>query len=254
MAWDPVQYRKFGGHRLRPAVDLLGRVPTEAADIVVDLGCGEGAATRLLHERWPRAELTGVDSSAEMLAVAAHELPSVHWQQADIGTWRPPVPVDLLFSNAALHWLEDHPSLFLHLVGAIKPGGVMAVQMPRNFVAPSHTLITDVALGGPWRERLIPLLRPEPVATPEFYYDLLASQVAELDIWETEYLQVLEGENPVAEWTKGTWLRPLLAALDEEERQLFAFEYGKRVAEAYPRLRDGRTLYPFRRLFIVGRI
>jgi len=128
------------------------------------------------------------------------------------------------------------------------------VQMPRNFAAPSHTLITDVALDGPWRERLTPLLRPEPVAAPEFYYGLLASRVAHLDIWETEYLQVLEGDNPVAEWTKGTWLRPLLAALDGDECQLFESEYRKRVAQAYPRHRDGRTLFPFRRLFIVAQI
>jgi len=254
MAWDPGQYRKFGGHRLRPAVDLLGRVPLDAPPRVVDLGCGEGAATRLLRERWPHAELTGVDSSAEMLEVAARELPGVQWQQADIGTWKPPAPIELIFSNAALHWLEDHTSLFLHLVGAIKPDGVLAVQMPHNFAAPSHRLITDVALDGPWSQRLTPLLRPEPVAAPEFYYDLLASRATHLDIWETEYLQVLEGENPVAEWTKGTWLRPLVAALGDEERRLFESEYRRRVAEAYPRRKDGRTLYAFRRLFIVARI
>jgi trans-aconitate 2-methyltransferase len=254
MAWDPTQYRKFRGHRLRPAVDLLGRVPLDAPQKVVDLGCGEGGATRLLRERWPGAELTGVDSSAEMLEVAARELPGVQWEQADIGTWKPSVPVEVIFSNAALHWLDDHTSLFLHLVEAIKPGGVMAVQMPRNFLAPSHTLITAVALQGPWRERLAPLLRPEPVSTPEFYYDLLVSHATQLDIWETEYFQVLEGENPVAEWTKGTWLRPLLAALGDEARRLFDSEYRRRVAEAYPRRKDGRTLYPFRRLFIVARI
>jgi trans-aconitate 2-methyltransferase len=254
MAWNPAQYRKFSGQRLRPARDLLGRVPLDAPQSVVDLGCGEGAATRLLRERWPGAELTGVDSSAEMLEVAARELSGVQWEQADIATWKPPVPVDLIFSNAALHWLDDHTSLFLHLVEAIKPGGVMAVQMPRNFLAPSHTLITAVALDKPWRERLAPLLRPEPVAASEFYYDLLALRVTHLDIWETEYLQVLEGENPVVEWTKGTWLRPLLAALGDEDGRLFEFDYRRRVAEAYPRRKDGRTLYPFRRLFIVARI
>jgi trans-aconitate 2-methyltransferase len=254
MVWDPAQYRKFSGHRLRPAVDLLGRVPLDAPQTVVDLGCGDGAVTRLLRERWPGAELTGVDGSAEMLQIAAREGTGVNWMQADIQTWRPPAPVDLLFSNAVLHWLDDHASLFPHLAEAIKPGGIMAVQMPRNFAAPSHTLIADVALDGPWRERLTPLLRPEPVATPEFYYGLLAPRVAHLDIWETEYLHVLEGDNPVTEWTKGTWLRPLLAALDGEDCRLFEAEYRKRVAQAYPRHRDGRTLFPFRRLFIVAQL
>jgi len=254
MAWDPAQYRRFSGQRLRPAVDLLGRVPLDAPQTVVDLGCGEGAVTRLLRQRWPDADLTGVDGSAEMLEIAAREVAGVKWMQADIRAWKPPAPVDLMFSNAVLHWLDEHTSLFLHLAEAIKAGGIMAVQMPRNFAAPSHALITDVALDGPWRERLTPLLRPEPVAAPEFYYGLLASRVAHLDIWETEYLQVLEGDNPVAEWTKGTWLRPLLAALDGDECQLFESEYRKRVAQAYPRHRDGRTLFPFRRLFIVAQI
>ncbi len=254
MAWDPAQYRKFSGHRMRPAVDLIERVPLDAPQTIADLGCGEGAVTQLLRRRWPQANLTGVDSSAEMLDVAVRELPDAHWEKADVATWAPPAPVDLLFSNAALQWLTGHATLFPRLIEQVKPGGVLAVQMPRNFTAPSHTLVADVVRTGPWREKLVPLLRTEPVATPEFYYDLLAPRVAELDIWETEYLQVLEGDNPIAEWTKGTWRRPLLAALDDAERQLFEAEYRKRIADSYPSHRDGKTLYPFRRLFIVARV
>jgi trans-aconitate 2-methyltransferase len=253
LVWDPTQYRKFSGHRLRAAIDLLAQVPLDAPQAIVDLGCGEGAATGLIHERWPHAELTGVDSSAEMLKVAAQELPNVRWQQADVGAWQPAAPVDLLFSNATLHWLERHDLLFPRLLEAIKPGGVMAVQMPRNFSAPSHTLIEEVARDGPWRDKLAPLLRPNPAGPPELYYDVLAPRVAQLNIWETEYLQILDGQNPVAEWTKGTWLRPLLAALAPAEAQAFEAEYRARIARAYPSQKDGRTLYPFRRLFIVAR-
>ncbi|HEX5464111.1 MAG TPA: methyltransferase domain-containing protein, partial [Burkholderiales bacterium] len=242
MTWDPAQYRKFSGHRTRPAADLIDRVPLDAPKIIADLGCGEGAVTQLLHRRWPQADLTGVDSSAEMLGVAVRELPDAHWEKADIATWMPPAPVDLLFSNAALQWLTGHATLFPRLIDQVKPGGVLAVQMPRNFTARSHTLVTEVARSGPWREKLVPLLRVEPVAAPEFYYDLLAPRVAELDIWETEYLQVLAGDNPIAEWTKGTWRRPLLAALDDAERQLFEAEYRQRIAESYPPRRDGKTL------------
>lgn len=254
MAWDPAQYRKFSNHRIRPAVDLIDRVPLDAPHTVADLGCGEGAVTQLLRHRWPRAGLIGVDSSAEMLDVAARELPDAHWEKADISTWTPSAPVDLLFSNAALHWIGDHAALFPRLIEFIGPGGVLAVQMPRNFSARSHTLVADVARTGPWRDKLIPLLRTEPVAAPEFYYDLLAPRVAALDIWETEYLQILQGDNPIAEWTKGTWQRPLLAALDDAERPLFEAEYRKRIAENYPPRRDGKTLYPFRRLFIIAQL
>jgi trans-aconitate 2-methyltransferase len=197
--------------------------------------------------------VTGVDDSQEMLAKAAAVAPQIDWERADLATWRPRKPADVIYSNAALHWIVGHERLFADLVSGLAPGGVLAVQMPRNFSAPSHTSIAEAARGGPWRARLEPLLRPAPVAEPAFYFDLLAPRVAELDIWETEYQQVLEGPNPVKEWTKGTWLTPLLDALAEPERSGFEAAYGALVARAYPPRPDGRTLFPFRRLFIVAR-
>ena len=252
MAWDPAQYLKFAGPRLRPALDLLQRIDFEAPQIVYDLGAGAGNVTRLIAARWPEARVTGVDSSAEMLAEAAAENPQIQWQQADLGIWRPERPADVIYSNAALHWLDHHERLFPAVFARVAPGGVLAVQIPRNFGAPSHTSITETALDGPWRQRLEPLLRPSPVAEPAFYYDLLAPRAAALDIWETEYLQVLEGENPVKEWTKGTWLTPLLAVLEEPERSRFEAAYGERVAAAYPPRSDGKTLFPFRRMFLIA--
>lgn len=252
MAWDPAQYLKFAGPRLRPALDLLQRIDFEAPQIVYDLGAGAGNVTRLIAVRWPEARVTGVDSSAEMLAEAAAENPQIQWQQADLGIWRPERPADVIYSNAALHWLDHHERLFPAVFARVAPGGVLAVQIPRNFGAPSHTSITETALDGPWRQRLEPLLRPSPVAEPAFYYDLLAPRAAALDIWETEYLQVLEGENPVKEWTKGTWLTPLLAVLEEPERSRFEAAYGERVAAAYPPRSDGKTLFPFRRMFLIA--
>jgi trans-aconitate 2-methyltransferase len=252
MPWDPAQYLKFAGPRLRPAIDLLQRIESEAPATVYDLGAGAGNVTRLIAARWPAAQVVGVDSSSEMLAKAAAENPLLRWQQADLAAWRAERPADVIYSNAALHWLDGHDKLLPGILESLTPGGVLAVQLPRNFGAPSHTSITDAALAGPWRTVLQPLLRPSPVMPPEFYYDLLKPLVATLDIWETEYLQVLDGDNPVKEWTKGTWLSPLLAALDEPERSRFAADYARRVAAAYPPRPDGRTLFPFRRLFIVA--
>jgi trans-aconitate 2-methyltransferase len=251
--WDPAQYLKFAGQRLRPAIDLLSRIDLADPAEVYDLGAGAGNVTRLLRERWPRAQVTGVDESGEMLARAAAFEPGIAWQRADLATWRPPRPADLIFSNAALHWIDRHEQLFPALCAALAPGGVLAVQMPRNFSAPSHTAIAEAARSGPWRARLEPLLRPAPVAEPAFYFDLLAPATAALDVWETEYLQILEGDHPVKEWVKGTWLRPLLEALDAPDRAPFEARYAELVAPAYPRRSDGRTLFPFRRLFIVGR-
>jgi len=252
MAWDPAQYLKFAGPRLRPALDLLQRIDKAAPAAVYDLGAGAGNVTRFIAERWPEARIVGVDSSAEMLAKAAAEQPHIEWQQADLATWCPPGPADVIYSNAALHWIEDHAPVFVALFKSLAPGGVFAVQIPRNFSAPSHASMGEAARSGPWRARLEPLLRPAPVAEPAVYFDLLAPHAAQLDMWETEYLQVLEGEHAVKEYTKSTWLSPLLAALDEPERSRFEAAYTALVDAAYPRRADGKTLFPFRRLFMIA--
>ncbi|MGB1007056.1 MAG: methyltransferase domain-containing protein, partial [Thalassobaculaceae bacterium] len=171
MRWDPSQYLKFAGHRLRPAIDLMNQIPAEAPAEIVDLGCGTGNVTQILAQRWPRAAITGVDSSAEMLADAAEALPEVHWQAVDVATWRPAAAVEVLYSNAALHWLGDHGALFAHLFAQVRPGGWLAVQMPRNFHAPSHATIDDLAGEARWRPALAPLIQPPPTHPPEFYYD-----------------------------------------------------------------------------------
>lgn len=253
MSWDPAQYLKFAAPRLRPALDLLARVnPHAPPALAVDLGCGTGSATLRIAERWPGAEVIGVDASAEMLARGAPADAHVRWVQADLAGFRAPAPAGLLFSNAALHWLPDHAALFSGLVAQLAPGGVLAVQMPRNFGAPSHTAMADTARAGPWRERLAPLLQPTPVAEPGWYVDLLLPQVRTLDVWETEYQQILDGPDPVLQWTRSTWLAPLLQALPADQRPLFEADYAARVRAAYPVRADGRTVFPFRRLFIVA--
>lgn len=256
MAWNPADYLKFADHRLRPALDLLARLPEDCSGLVCDLGCGAGNVTRLLARRWPGAAVVGVDSSGAMLATARKAndaADDVLWELADLATWAPPRPAGLLFSNAALHWLDDHATLFPRLLGQLAPGGVLAVQMPRNHGAPSHTCIAATVAAGPWRTRLEPLLRPSPVAAPAFYYDVLAPSGAALDIWQTDYLQALSGEDPVLRWTRSTALGPLLDALADDEQAAFLADYGARLREAYPRRADGTTLFPFRRLFIVAR-
>jgi trans-aconitate 2-methyltransferase len=253
MPWDPAQYLKFADHRLRPAIDLLNRVPDTNPDVIYDLGAGAGNVTRQILARFPKAQITGVDESEAMLAKAA-QIPEISWQRADLATWKPDQPADLIYSNAALHWLGDHEHLFPALLDDLAPGGVLAVQIPRNFLAPSHTLVADVALNGPWRAKLEPILRPPPVSEPAFYYGLLAPKAAYVDMWETEYLHVLEGDDPVKEWIKGSWMSPLLDALDEDERLEFEAAYSRLAAQAYPRRADGKTLLPFRRLFMIAAV
>ncbi len=269
MSWDPSQYLKFGNQRLRPALDLLARVPLEAPQALVDLGCGAGNVTQFIAQRWPQAHVTGVDSSAEMLAKARTALPAVEWVNSGIAVWRPSAPVDLVYSNAALHWLPAHPELFGGLMQHLKPGGVLAVQMPRNWAAPSHTSIDAAldALGLPaaLRAQLNAAKLNTPVAEPSQYYDWLKPQAAHIDMWETLYTHVLAGENAVAEWVKGTALIPVMHGLkalgdkgfggsnsENGLHQRFWDDYSARTMSAYPRRADGTTLLQFRRLFMVA--
>ena len=259
MPWNPAQYLQFEGERLRPALDLLARVRLEHPRTIVDLGCGAGNVTALLGERWPDAHIIGVDSSPDMLKearAATRDDPRFTFVAADLAQWRPDDPADLVYSNAALHWLPDHAELFTRVAAMVANGGVLAVQMPDNFRAPSHTLIADIARSERWRARLGGIVREPPVAAAADYFAWLSPRMTGSDIWLTEYLQVLDargdGEHPVAAFTRGTWLVPLLAALGAEERTEFLQEYMQRLAHFYPAREDGRTLFPFRRLFIVA--
>jgi trans-aconitate 2-methyltransferase len=255
MAWDPAVYSAFAQPRLRPALDLMGRIEVESPARIADLGCGTGNVTRLLAARWPGATVTGVDSSPEMLDTARQGGGAVTYVQGDMGSWQPDAPLDLLFSNAALQWLGGHQTLFPRLLSLLAPGGTLAVQMPHNHYAASHALMAEAAKAGPWAERLVPLAGRFPVGEPAFYYDLLAPLAASLDIWETEYLHVLDGDNPVVGWTMGTALRPLLAAVEDKPdwHDGFLADYSARILAAYAPQKDGKTLLPFRRLFLVAK-
>lgn len=248
--WDPGQYLKFADHRLRPVIDLLARIPLEAPASVYDLGCGPGNATQLLAGRWPKAKVTGVDGSAPMLD-KARAIKGIEWQLTDMAQWQPMEPADVIFSNAALHWVDDHETLFPRLLRSLKAGGVLAVQMPRQHLMPSHKTLFELARETRWAAAR-PALRENPVAAPEAYYRWLNSEAASLDLWETEYQHVLEGENPVLQWFMGSVLRPVLDILPKDKQPDFLAEYGKRVAALYKPQVGGRTLLAMRRLFIVA--
>jgi len=256
-AWNDEQYLKFGDERTRPARELLDRVPLGAAERVVDLGCGPGNSTALLAARFPAARVTGVDNSPEMLARARRDLPSVTWVEADVGGYRADGLVDLLFANAVLHWLPEHERLLPALLEQVRPGGVLAVQMPRNFAEPSHVLMRDTtpdpatSIVG-WSERLRGVRALTPVAAPEVYYDLLAPHATRIDLWQTNYQHVMQDAAAIVEWVKGTGLRPYLDAIPEAERAHYLERYTAGIDRAYPARTDGRRLFNFPRLFLVA--
>ena len=256
--WDLGQYHRFTDHRLRPALDLLARVPVAGPSLVCDLGCGSGNVTRVIAERFPDARVVGIDTSSEMLAKAAGTPGRIEWTRADIAQWEPERAPDLIYSNAALHWIDDHSVLFPKLFGFLAPGGCLAVQMPLSYSMTSHELMREVlATGGAdgsrlGDEALAAAVARKWVLDAGEYHDLLTSQASSLDIWESEYLQRLEGDDPVLEWVRSTGLRPILNGLHGAELERFIDMYRERLRRAYPRRADGTTLYPFRRLFMVA--
>jgi len=251
MAWDPKIYLAFGEERTRPARELLARIGVENPKRVVDLGCGPGNSTALLAARWPQAELEGIDNSEEMLNDARKSQVPTRWTLADVAAWNPPETYDVIFSNATLQWVAGHARLLPEIVKHLAKGGVFAFQIPRNFAEPCHTLIHDIAEHGPWREKLAGIRDRAHAEEPETYFEILEPFARVLDIWETRYVQVLDGEDAVYRWMSGTGLRPFATALEGAEREAFLAEYRSRVADAYPRRASGITLYPFQRLFCV---
>ena len=268
-SWNPQQYLMFADHRLRPAQDLLARIPLSNPGAVYDLGCGSGNVTRLLARRWPDAVITGVDNSPEMLAQAQSQTTgteagdvaaaaAIRWQYGDLADWLPDAVPDVLYSNAVIQWVPDHRTLVARLWGLLPSGGCLAVQAPLSWDMPSHRImrqtLDDGGAGG------APIGPPELrravgnrwVQDADFYYDLLAPQAVHLDVWTTEYQHILAGADPVLEWVTGTGLRPILNGLGDEERARYLEEYRRRLNDAYPRREDGSTLYPFRRLFFVA--
>ncbi len=247
--WDPGTYQRFRGLRLRPALDLLLRLPDPPPGDVVDLGCGDGTVAGPLRQVFPDRRVVGVDSSPAMLA---HARDYDETRLAEIAHWAPERPPAVIFSNAALHWLPHHDMLLPHLVGFLAPGGVLAVQMPRQFHEPSHRLLRDIA-EGMFPDRFGFGDYVAPVAPPAAYHRLL-EPLGEISVWETEYLQplapVAEG-HPVRAFTQSTALRPIAARLGEGELQEFLESYDEALAIAYPAEADGTVLFPFRRLFLV---
>jgi trans-aconitate 2-methyltransferase len=252
--WDAGQYLRFGGERARPFFDLVAQVGAADPRYVADLGCGPGNLTAALAGRWPGAAVVGVDSSPEMIAAARESAPAgasnLSFALGDVWDWQPERPLDVLVCNAVLQWVPGHDKLVTRWADLLAPGGWLAFQLPGNFDQPSHVIVKELALSPRWRSLLAGAELNRQAGDPADYVALLARPGYQVNAWETSYLHVLQGENPVLEWAKGSTLRPVLAALDAEQGAAFLAEYGERLRDAY-RPHPFGTLLPFRRVFTV---
>jgi trans-aconitate 2-methyltransferase len=249
--WDPERYLTYADERGRPFVELLARIPAAAPGRVVDLGCGPGNLTGLLKERWPEAVVSGVDSSPEMVA-RAREVAGIDVGVGDVRTWEPAGAVDVLLSNATLQWVPGHLELLPRLVGQVAPGGWLAFQVPGNFDEPSHTVRRDLAAQGPYAAYTAGVAVPD-AHDAATYLEALARLGCTVDAWETTYLHVLTGVDPVFTWVSGTGARPTLQALPDDLRPRFEAELKARLREAYP-VGPAGVVLPFRRVFVVAQV
>jgi len=260
VAWSARQYLAFEEERTRPVRDLLAAVPAIEPRVAVDIGCGPGNSTELLAARFPKAVVSGLDSSPDMIAAARERLPSLKFVVADLEVWvhRPATPEEgppeVILANAVLQWTPNHAQLFPALCAKLAPGGVLAVQMPDTLEEPAHRLMREVAADGPWAAKLSEAAAQRAsLGSAGWYYELLHSAGCRVDVWRTTYHHALAGgADAVVEWFKGSGLRPFLAPLDADERNEFLLRYQRAIGKAYPPLADGSVLLPFPRLFIVA--
>jgi trans-aconitate 2-methyltransferase len=258
--WDPVRYLQFTAERERPCAELVQRIALDAPLDIIDLGCGPGTSTTILAERWPKGFITGLDSSAAMIAAARSSvdprLARCDWQTEDIASWSRQVDTkyDLVFSNAALHWLSDHAGLFLQLFEHVSDAGALAVQMPSNTDAPAHRAMRDVAASEVWRNHFpSDGVRSWHVHDAPLYYDVLAPHTSRIDVWETEYWHILPHAEAITEWYLGSGLRPFIDALGSDDlRAQFLSDYTERVRALHPVRTNGTVIVPMRRLFIIA--
>lgn len=252
MIWDPDRYLHFTDHRLRPGIELIARIPGIEPARAIDLGCGPGNLTAIAAARWPQAKWTGLDSSETMLELARSENADIEWTLGSVTDWEPTHPYDLILSNAALHWIDDHQRVFRRLAESVSADGVLAVQMPDNWSEPTHripaAILDDDAYGGNARRALL----RDRVASPASYRRWIGPTF-DFDIWTTTYQHVLTGTDPVLSWVSGSVLRPVLDRLEPGPRERFLAECADGYTAAYPVEPDGTTVLPFRRLFIVAR-
>lgn len=253
MAWSPSQYVKFENERTRPARDLLAQVPLDDVRHAIDLGCGPGNSTELIIDRFGTTGVSGMDSDPNMLDAARKRLPNTAFMEGDLSTWTPSEPVDLLFANAVFQWVPNHLDIFDRLMDCLKPGGVLAVQMPDNLTEPSHSLMEETAYDGPWREIFErKSARRNPLPAPAVYYERLTRKASRVDIWHTLYNHPLKNAEAIIEWLKSTGLRTYLDYVGPGYAEAFTASYLARITKAYPAMSDGRVLLRFPRLFMVA--
>ena len=252
--WNPDKYLRYGSERTQPSIDLVSRIRVTEPKNIMDLGCGPGNSTLVLKKRWPKATITGLDSSPQMIKQAKADYPKGDWVLGDIASWSTDQQYDVIFSSATLQWIPNHEPLFLRLMTCLKDAGVLAIQLPYHYDSPLHRSIIEVSKDARWTRHMDSARNALTYKSASFYYDVLSSNSSELSIWTTEYFHVLDSPQAILDWISVTGLRPFFSALDSDEevdrfKQLLLEKY----TAVYARQKNGNVIFPFKRQFILAR-
>jgi len=251
--WEPDLYLKFATERTQPTIDLVSRIVQVSPRRIVDVGCGPGNSTAILRHRWPQAEIIGLDNSAEMIHAARTSFPNEKWILADGSSWQDEKAFDIVFSNAVFQWIPNHPNLINHWMAEVAENGVLAFQVPAHYDSPVHQVILDVSRDPKWNSKMEDARNALTKEKPGYYYDLLRPLSKKIELWETIYYHIMESPYSILEWFRSTGLRPFLGALSQDEdRQSLETMINDRYTQAYPSQKDGKILFPFKRLFVIA--
>lgn len=251
--WDAALYSRFERERTLPARDLCAAIPLERAERIIDIGCGIGNSTAVLHARYPEAHITGADLSETMLAAARANHPELEFIRFDASKDFPGLTgrYDVVFSNACIQWIPEHPRLLRNMLGVLRPGGVLAIQIPMNSDEPIHRIISNLARSERWRSHF-PQQRVFHSLTQEQYFDVLAAISSDFSLWQTTYFHRMPSHQHIIDWYKGTGLRPYLSVLGPEDAAAFEAEVLAEVTKAYPKQQNSEIIFRFPRFFLTA--
>jgi trans-aconitate 2-methyltransferase len=251
--WNPELYLKYNKERIQPSVDLISRIQTENPGHIIDIGCGPGNSTQILRQRWPNSSIVGVDNSEAMIKRARKDYPDMEWKLIDAGKDAIPGRFDIVFSNATIQWIPDHLNLFTRLRAILKNQGVIAIQIPLFFDMKIGQIIQRIAGNSRWFSHTGTVIDMFTIHSYSDYYDVLTGMFSSVEIYVTDYIHIMNSHTSILEMIKGAGLKPYLERLSDDcDKTEFEKDVLKDICNDYPVQKDGKVLFPFKRLFIIA--
>ena len=252
--WNSSLYLKFKKERTQPSVDLVKRIDIVNPKKIIDIGCGPGNSTKVLADRFPNAEILGVDYSDDMLKKAKLNHPDIDFKKFDAceKSWDLDTDYDIVFSNACIQWIPDHRELLPKMMGLLKDGGVMAVQIPLQRSQPVHHIVKSVAKSAKWSGKF-DFERPFYILDEGEYFDILSEISKDFTMWQTTYYHRLCSHQDIVEWYKSTGMKPYLDVLDDQDKNEFISDIYSELIKEYKVQQNGEIIFKFPRLFFIAK-